>query len=51
MGQLASFINCDKNNSTFTNPLLYVFVTNHSILKNINCNGFPKNIIPIALIS
>ncbi len=45
------------NNSTFTNPLLYVFVnfntfiTNHSILKNINHSGFPKNIIPIASIS
>jgi hypothetical protein len=39
------------NNSTFTNPLLYVFVTNHSILKNINRIGFPRNIIPIASIS
>ncbi len=45
------------NNSTFTNPLLYVFVnfntfiTNHSFFKNIHHNGFPKNIIPIALIS
>jgi hypothetical protein len=44
-----------NENSTFIKLPLYVivdfntFINKHSNLRDINLNGFPKNIIPIAL--